>query len=211
MTEMSTVKRIEAARAAMSDLPEAGLDLLFRAAQTHHGWQDRPVPAQLLEQVLDLAKMGPTAFNQQPLRVIFVTTAEGKARLSRAMSRGNHDKTMAAPATAILCYDLEFWRNLPELWPQADVQGYYNKSLDAARESAQRNGTLQAGYFLMAARALGLDCGPMSGFDKAKVADAFLQGRPWEVNFLMNLGYGLPEKVNPRAPRLPFARMAEIV
>ncbi len=207
----ATVARIARARAAMAALPEAGLDLLFRAAQTHHGWQDRPVPDDLLRAALDLAKMGPTAFNQQPLRVIFVTSPEGKARLSPAMSRGNHDKTMAAPVTAIMCCDLEFWRNLPELWPAADVRGFYDKSPEAARESAARNGTLQAGYFILAARALGLDCGPMSGFDRAKVAAAFLHGRPWEVNFLVNLGYGLPEKVNPRAPRLPFGRMAEIV
>lgn len=211
MADQETVARIEAARAEMAALPQAGLDLLFEVAQTHNGWQDRPVAPALLEQVLDLAKMGPTAMNQQPLRVIFVQSPEAKARLAPAMSKGNLDKTMAAPATAIMCYDLEFWRNLPELWPHADVSAGFRDKPEVARDNAQRNGTLQAGYFIMAARALGLDCGPMGGFDRGKVAAAFLDGRPWEVNFLINLGYGDASRVHPRNPRLPFARMAEVL
>lgn len=192
-------------------LTDEGLELLFGSAHTHNGWNDRPVSDATLALALDLAGMGPTAFNQQPMRVIFVRSPEAKARLAPAMSRGNLDKTMAAPATAILCYDLEFWRHLPEVFPTTDAKVYYEGKPEAARESAFRNGTLQAGYFLMACRAVGLDCGPMAGFDRAKVAEAFLQDRPWEVNFLMNLGHGDPDKVRARNPRLGFRRMAEFV
>ncbi|QYK40000.1 MAG: malonic semialdehyde reductase [Paracoccaceae bacterium] len=191
---------------------EAALETIF-AAHTAHGWQDRPVPESLLRRMVDLAGMGPTAFNQQPLRVILVTSAEGKARLAPAMSRGNRDKTMAAPVTAILCRDLGFWRNLPDLWPAQDVRGFYDGRPEAALASATRNATLQAGYLVLAARALGLGAGPMSGFDAAAVTAAFLDGpdrAEWQVDFLMNIGFADPAANRPRLPRLGFDRIARM-
>jgi 3-hydroxypropanoate dehydrogenase len=187
-----------------------GLDAVF-CARTAHGWQDRPVPDALLRRVVELAAMGPTAFNQQPLRVIFVTSAEGKARLAPALSRSNRDKTLAAPVTAILCRDLGFWRALPVLWPAQDVRPFYDGRPAAAAASALRNATLQAGYLIIAARALGLGAGPMAGFDAAAVAAAFLtapETAEWEVDFLLNLGWADPAAHRPRGPRLPFDRIA---
>lgn len=212
MADPETMAEIEAARVAMAAQPEAGLDLLFRAAHTHNGWEDRALAPAFLQQIVDLAKMGPTLMNCQPLRAIFVTSAEAKARLAPAMSEGNRAKTLAAPATAILCWDRDFWQNMPELAPHmADPTAPFRDRPEQAATSGRMNGTLQAGYFLMAARALGLDCGPMGGFDKAAVAEAFLDGRNWEVSFLVNLGHGDPAKVRKRAPRLDFARMAAVV
>lgn len=212
MADPETMEEIEAARAGMAAQPEAGLDMLFRAAHTHNGWEDRPLDPGLLQQIVDLAKMGPTLMNCQPLRVIFVTSPEAKERLSPAMSEGNRAKTLAAPATAILCWDRDFWQHMPELAPHmADPTAPFRDKPEAAANAARTSGTLQAGYFLLAARALGLDCGPMGGFDKAAVAAAFLEGRNWEVNFLVNLGHGDPAKVRKRAPRLDFARMAAVV
>ncbi|MGB8814368.1 MAG: malonic semialdehyde reductase [Paracoccaceae bacterium] len=211
MGELKTAAAVMNMRSRMAALPQAGLDLLFDEAHTHYGWDGRDVTVAELERALSLASMGPTAFNQQPLRVIFVRSAAAKARLAPAMSKGNHDKTMAAPVTAIICADLEFWRNLPEVFPAMDARPFYEGKLDSARASAQLNGTLQAGYFLMALRAVGLDCGPMAGFDKELVAAAFIEGRPWEVRFLINIGHGDPAKVQPRNPRLGFDRIAEVV
>ncbi|WP_136682522.1 malonic semialdehyde reductase [Falsirhodobacter xinxiangensis] len=183
-------------------LPPEGLDLLFRKARTHNGWQDAPVSDDLLLKVVELASTGPTAFNQQPIRVIFVRSDEEKARLAPALSRGNLEKTMAAPAVAILCYDLDFWKHLDAAAPGFDAASMFDGNRAAALESAQRNGSLQAGYFILAARALGLDTGPMSGFDKQKVADAFLTDHPsWEVNMLVNLGHGNAEALRPQRPR----------
>ncbi|MGC5198763.1 malonic semialdehyde reductase, partial [Aphanothece microscopica] len=162
------------------------------------------MPDALLRRLVALAFGGPTAYNQQPLRVIFVTSPEGKARLAPAVSRSNRDKTLAAPVTAILCHDLRFFDHLPRLWPQADVRPWYDGHPATARDSAFRNATLQAGYLLMAARALGLDAGPMSGFDPAAVAAEFLPGRAWEVGFLVNLGFADPAGARPRNPRLGF-------
>lgn len=188
------------------------------SGHTAHGWADRPVPQDMLERMVAMAGMGPTAFNQQPLRVILVTSALAKARLEPALSRGNRDKTMAAPVTAILCSDLGFWRDLPQVWPQADVRGYFDGNLQAARDSARRNATLQAGYMILAARALGLGAGPMSGFDAGRVAAEFLPApgsgdrmADWEVNFLLNIGWPDPGAVRPRLPRHGFGHVARIV
>lgn len=212
MADVETMAEIAAARVAMAAQPDAGLDMLFRAAHTHNGWDDRPVTAQTLARIVDLAKMGPTLMNCQPLRAIFVTSAAAKARLAPAMSEGNRAKTLAAPATAILCWDRDFWQYMAELAPHmADPTAPFRDKPEAAANAARTSGTLQAGYFVIAARALGLDCGPMGGFDKAAVAAAFLEGRNWEVNFLVNLGHGDPAKVRKRAPRLDFARMAVVV
>lgn len=212
MSDQSTVTEIETARAAMDALSEAGLDLLFRKAHTHNGWSDRPVDPADLERIVELARMAPTAMNCQPLRVIFVTSAAGKARLEPCLAEGNRAKTMAAPVTAILCWDRDFWLNMPELAPHmSDPTGPFRDKPEAQAQAARLNGTLQAGYFIMAARSIGLDCGPMGGFDKARIAEAFFDGRNWEANILVNLGHGDPAAVRPRAPRLEFARMAQVV
>ena len=183
----------------------ADLDLLFLAARTRNGWQDRPVPEALLREIWDLARMGPTSANCQPLRVVFVSSLEGKERLAPALSAGNRAKTMAAPVTALFAHDLAFYELLPRLFPHApDARSWFAGSEAAIAETAFRNGTLQAAYFMLAARAKGLDCGPMSGFDKAKVEAAFFPGPGLRCNFICNLGYGTDEGLFPRSPRLAF-------
>jgi 3-hydroxypropanoate dehydrogenase len=194
-----------------SALSQAGLDLLFEKAHTSYGWQDRAVAPELLTQLVDLSVMGPTAFNQQPMRVIFVQSDEAKARLVPLMAEGNRARVQAAPVTAILCYDPEFWENLPELFPAFDARPFFNTNPAGALESAQRNGTLQAGYMILAARALGLDCGPMSGFDADAVTREFVGDRKWVVNFVLTLGYGDPAATQPRNPRLGLDRIGEVL
>ncbi len=208
---MDVQVKVQEMRTRIMALDGDGLDLLFNDAHTHYGWTDQEVSDETLRRAVSLAEMGPTAFNQQPMRLIFIRSKAAKARLAPALSKGNLDKTMAAPATAIVCYDLDFWKHLPEVFPSKDVKPFYADKPEVARENAVRNGTLQAGYFLMAARAVGLDCGPMSGFDKEAVKTEFLQGKNWEVNFLINLGYGDLSKLQPRNPRLGFDRMAEVL
>jgi 3-hydroxypropanoate dehydrogenase len=180
------------------------LDLLFRTARTHNGWQSKPVPESLLREIFDLAKMGPTSANCSPMRVVFVTTLEAKARLKPALSAGNLEKTMAAPVTAILANDTQFYEELPRLFPHADAKSWFvgNESLITA--TAMRNGTLQGAYLMLAARALGVDCGPMSGFDGAKVDAEFFPDGRFKTNFLCNLGYGDPTKLFERSPRFEF-------
>lgn len=190
-----------------------GADLLAAIFEGHtaHGWQDRPLPRDLVDRAIAMATMGPTAFNCQPLRLIRVSSAEGKARLAPALSRGNHDKTMAAPVTAILCADAGFWRLLPEVWTGPDMRPLFDGKPEAARETALRNATLQAGYLILAARALGLGAGPMSGFDAAAVAAAFLSTpdrADWQIICLLNLGWPDPAATRPRAPRLGPDRIA---
>lgn len=185
-------------------VPDAALDTLFLAARTRNGWQDRAVDPALLERAYDLAKMGPTAVNSSPLRVVFVTSAAGKERLKPALSAGNLAKTMAAPVTAIIAHDLDFPATLTTLFPHAPVAAMFTGNPALLEESAFRNGTLQAAYLLLALRSLGLDCGPMSGFDKAKVNAEFFPDGRWTANFLMNIGYGSDENLHPRLPRLSF-------
>lgn len=185
-------------------LPPDALDQLFLAAHTHHGWQDRPVSDALLRQVYELARMGPTSFNSNPARIVFVTSPAAKARLQPALSEGNIAQTLAAPATAIIAYDLEFYEHLPTLYPATEARHFYAGKEAAAQTAAFRNGTLQGAYLILAARALGLDCGPMSGFNNAKVDEIFFAGTSWRSNFLCNLGYGDPAKLHPRGPRLDF-------
>ncbi len=175
---------------------------LFEAGHTAHGWLDRPVDPGLIDRAYRKAAMAPTAFNQQPMRLVLLESAEAKARLSPALSDANRAKTLAAPVAAIVCYDLAFWQHLPTLWPAKDVRGFYDGKPEAAAESAIRNGTLQAGYFLLALRAEGLGAGPMSGFHKARVQAEFLPDSPWQVNFLMTIGWADPAAFRPRAPRL---------
>ena len=186
--------------------PDA-LDQLFLKARTYgttaNTWLPKPVPEDLLRRLWDLAKMGPTAANSSPMRVVFVTTAEGKARLEPALDAGNRDKTMAAPVTAIIATDHAFYEKLPYLFPHTNARAWF-EGQPHADTAAFRNATLQGAYLILAARALGLDCGPMSGFDNAAVDRAFFAGTRVRSNFLVNLGYGDPASLFPRAPRLSF-------
>jgi 3-hydroxypropanoate dehydrogenase len=191
-------------------LSDEGLDLLFREARTHKGWQDREVSEVLLQAVYDLAKWPPTSANCQPMRVVFAKSTEAKEKLRPALMAGNVDKTMAAPVCAIIAYDLEFHEKLPELFAQADARSWFAGKPEAIQENAFRNGSLQGAYFMLAARALGLDVGPMSGFDKEKVDEAFFPGGRWTVNFLCNLGYGDPAQLPPRDKRPSFEDACDI-
>jgi 3-hydroxypropanoate dehydrogenase len=193
-------------------LDDAALDQLFRAARTHNGWQDRSVPDDLLHQVYDLMKWGPTAANSCPARIVFVRSPEAKEKLRPALAAGNVAKTMAAPATAIVAYDLEFYEKLPKLYPHTDARSWFaGKPEEHIRTNAFRGGTLQGAYLIVAARALGLDCGPMGGFDNALVDAAFFPDGKVKSNFLCNLGYGDPAKLHPRNPRLDFGEACAIV
>ena len=184
---------------------------IFEEAHTHNGWQDEPVSDDLLRRVYDLAKFGPTCANSCPMRVVFVKSAEAKARLKPSLNEGNVEKTMKAPATAIIAYDTGFYELLPRLSPQRDFRSVYANNLPLAQETAFRNGSLQGGYFIIAARALGLDCGPMSGFDNAKVDAEFFPDGRWKSNFLCNLGYGDPGQVRPRNPRPSFEEACRVL
>lgn len=187
------------------------LATLFTDARTHNGWQDKPVSDDLLKQAYDLARMGPTSANCCPLRIVFVRSVEQKERLAPALSSGNLAKTMSAPVTAILAYDPEFYELLPELFPHGDARSWFTSSPELAHETAFRNSSLQAAYLIIALRSLGLDTGPMSGFDAQKVNETFLAESGWKANFLLNIGYGDSSKIYPRAPRLDFDRVCKIV
>ena len=191
-------------------LNDTGLDLLFREARTHKGWQDREVSDVMLQAIYDLAKWAPTSANCQPMRIVFAKSKDAKEKLRPALMEGNVDKTMAAPACAIVAYDLEFHEKLPELFSQADARSWFAGKPDAIQENAFRNGSLQGGYFILAARALGLDVGPMSGFDQEKVNQAFFPEGKWKVNFLCNLGYGDPDQLPPRDKRPGFDEVCDI-
>jgi 3-hydroxypropanoate dehydrogenase len=192
-------------------LGSAALDQLFDKARTNNKWQPRDLPDTLLCQIVDHMKWGPTSANCSPARFIFVKSPEAKARLKPHLSPGNVEKTMAAPATAIIAYDLNFYEYLPRLYPPADAKSWFAGKKDHADTTAFRNGSLQGGYFILAGRALGLDCGPMSGFNNAGVDAEFFAGTEIRSNFLCNLGYGDPEGVYPRSPRFSFDEIASIV
>jgi 3-hydroxypropanoate dehydrogenase len=185
-------------------LDDAALDALFRQARTHNAWSDQTVTDEDLRAIFELAKMGPTSANCSPARFVFVRTAEGKEKLRPALSSGNLAKTMAAPVTVIVAYDPHFHDHLYRLFPHTDAKSWFTSNSALAEETAFRNGTLQGAYFILAARALGFDCGPMSGFDKAKVDSAFLWDRGWKSNFLINLGHGDPAALHGRLPRFGF-------
>ena len=186
-------------------LDTRALDVIFREARTHNGWSPKPVSDDTLRQVYELMKWGPTSANCSPARVLFLRTTEAKERLKPALSSGNRDKTMAAPVTAIVAYDLKFYDLLPKLFPHDQkARSWFTSDENVARMTAIRNGTLQGAYMIIAARAVGLDCGPMSGFDNAKVDAEFFAGQDVKSNFLCNLGYGDPSKLFNRSPRLTF-------
>src|SRR5262249_37833109 len=200
-------------RINMNDaLKNDGLDLIFRRARTHNVWLDKPVEEALLRQVYDLAKMGPTSANMCPMRIVFVRSREAKERLKPALDAGNVDKTMKTPVTAIIGMDIRFYEELPKLFPHVDAKSWFKDLPENLLEYiALRNGSLQGAYFMLAARALGLDCGPMSGFDNAKVDEAFFAGTTIKSNFLCNLGHGDPSKLYPRSPRLAFEEACKVV
>jgi 3-hydroxypropanoate dehydrogenase len=192
-------------------LDDHSLDILFRNARTHNAWQDRPVGDDLLREVYDLMKWAPTSANSSPARIVFVKSAAAKQRLLPAMAPGNAAKTLAAPVTAIIAQDYEFFEKLPVLFPHADAKSWFVGNQSLIDTTAFRNASLQGAYFILAARAMGLDAGPMSGFDNDKVDQEFFSGTRIKSNFLINLGYGDPAGLYPRSPRLPFDEAAQIL
>lgn len=187
------------------------LDQLFRQARTHSAWLPKRVPVEVLREVYELARWGPTSANSTPARFVFLESASAKARVVPALSPGNVEKTKAAPVTVIVAWDTEFYERLPQLFPQADMRSYFVGKQPLIDETALRNGSLQGGYFMLAARALGLDCGPMSGFDAAKVNAEFFPDGRWKANFLCNLGYGDRSQLFPRNPRLEFDEACRVL
>ena len=184
---------------------------LFTEVRTHHAWRDTPVSDGLLREVYDLAKWGPTSANSLPMRIAFVKSESAKAKLLPAVSEGNVAQVRAAPVTAIVAYDEKFYDHLPTLFPAFDARSMFASNPALSEKTAFRNGSLQGAYFILAARALGLDTGPMSGFDNAKVDQAFFENSSWRSNFLCNIGYGVAEKLYPRGPRLRFDQTCTIV
>ena len=188
------------------------LDLIYRNARTHSAWLDKPVDDALLKQAYDLARMGPTSANMCPMRVVFVKSREAKERLKPALDAGNLAKTMAAPVTAIIAMDIHFYEQLPKLFPHVDAKAWFKDLPDNTLETiALRNSSLQGAYFMLAARSVGLDCGPMSGFNNAKVDAEFFAGTTVKSNFLCNLGYGDASKLYPRSPRLGFEEACKVL
>jgi 3-hydroxypropanoate dehydrogenase len=187
------------------------LNQLFREARTHSAWRPDTVPVELLRKVYELARLGPTSANASPARFVFLTTPGAKARLQPVLAPGNVEKTMAAPVTAIIAWDTQFHDALPRLFPQFDMRSFFVGNQTLIDETAFRNSSLQAAYFILAARALGLDCGPMSGFDAGKLNAEFFPDGKWKANLLCNLGYGDQSKLFPRHPRLEFEEVSMVV
>lgn len=194
-------------------LDEAALRTLFLDARTWNAFQPHSIDPALLQKIYELARMGPTAANTNPMRIAFVRSPEAKEKLRPALSPGNVDKTMAAPVTAIFAYDLAFYEKVDRLMPHMapKLRESFEDNEEGALATARQSGTLQAAYFILAARACGLDCGPMGGFDNAKVDAAFFAGTRWRSNFLCNLGHGDPKGLFPRNPRLEFDEACTIV
>lgn len=191
-------------------LDSAALNQLFLDARTYNAFSGERVPEDLLRTVYDLAKLGPTSANVSPARFVFVATREGKEKLLPHVSKSNRPKTAAAPVTVIMAYDLDFAQEMPFLFPHNPDAKHWFSDPAMAQETAMRNGSLQGAYFMLAARALGLDCGPMSGFNKDGVDQAFFAGTGWRSNFLCNLGFGTTENLFPRLPRLSFERSCRL-
>ena len=192
-------------------ISDDALDQLFRAARTQNAWQNKPVSQTLLHALYDLIRMGPTSANCSPARLVFITTLEGRERIKPFLAPNNVAKVMQAPVTVIIGHDLEFYEKLPQLFPHADARSWFLGNEKLIQSTAFRNGTLQGAYLIMAARAVGLDCGPMSGFDNDGVDKAFFSGSAIKSNFICALGYGDPSAVFPRSPRLPFDEACQII
>jgi 3-hydroxypropanoate dehydrogenase len=195
----------------MTSIDSNALEQLFLKARTHNAWQAKPVPSDLLRQLYDRVKMAPTSANCSPARFVFISTPEAKARLKPALSAGNLQKTLTAPVTVIVANDPKFYDKLPYLFPHADARSWFTGDAKVAETTAFRNGTLQVAYLILAARALGLDAGPMSGFDNALVDQTFFKDSGYSSNVLVNLGYGDSAALFPRSPRLPFDEACEIL
>jgi 3-hydroxypropanoate dehydrogenase len=192
-------------------IEKVSLAELFTDARTHHAWQQKDVSDELLNQVFDLAKWAPTSLNCLPARFLFVKSEAAKATLIPALSESNVPQVVAAPVTVVVAYDEKFYDELPTLFPAFDARPLFAANPALSQATAFRNGSLQGAYLILAARALGLDVGPMSGFDNAKVDEAFFKGTSWKSNFLCNIGYGDPEKLFPRGPRLSFEQAGKII
>ncbi|MCL2656606.1 MAG: malonic semialdehyde reductase [Betaproteobacteria bacterium] len=191
-------------------LDSTAFSQLFFEAHTHNAWLPEAVPDTLLHKLYEALRMAPTSANCSPARIVFVKSPEAKAKLASALMEGNRAKTLAAPVTAIIGYDLRFYEKLPQLFPQTNARSWFEGNDAAIFATAFRNSSLQGAYLILAARALGLDCGPMSGFDNAKVDELFFPGGTVQSNFLCNLGYGDPAGVYPRNPRLDFEEACRI-
>jgi len=185
-------------------IAKSSIQQLFTEARTHHAWKDKPVSDELLKEIYDLAKWGPTSANASPLRIVFVKSKAAKEKLLSALAGPNVEQVRAAPVTAILAYDQKFFDHLPRLFPAYDMRPMFAGNASLSEQTAFRNSSLQGAYFILAVRALGLDAGPMSGFDNAKVDQAFFEKSSWKSNFICNIGYGDAEKLYPRGPRLSF-------
>lgn len=191
-------------------LDTQALATLFTDARTQNRWLDKPVSPELLHQLYDLMKWGPTSANTSPARLVFASSPQAKDKLLECMSPGNRDKVRAAPVTAIIGMDMAFYDKLPQLFPHVDARTWFAGNDELIASTAFRNSSLQGGYFIMAARALGLDCGPMSGFDADKLNAAFFAGASVKVNFVCSIGHGDPAGVMPRSPRLLFEEACRI-
>lgn len=194
-----------------SPLDEKALEQLFLDARTYNEWHDKPVSDQTLHRLIDLMKMGPTSANCSPARIFFIRSNEAKARLKPHLSAGNAEKTMQAPVCAIIGQDMEFYEHLPKLFPHTDARSWFAGKPQKVEETAFRNSSLQGAYLILAARSLGLDCGPMSGFEQAGVDQEFFSGTTIRSNFLCNIGYGNDDNLHARAPRFSFDEIAEIL
>jgi len=193
-------------------LSDAALAQLFNEARTYNGWLDKPVSDEQLHAIWDLLKMAPTSANMQPVRLVWVKSEDAKAKLGECVMEGNHDKVLAAPVTALIGYDIDFHEELPWLFPHTDAKSWFEGDEEGRKEGAFRNSSLQGAYLILAARALGLDCGPMSGFDADKVNETFFADNPrHRVNFICSVGYGDPESIFERSPRPDFDRFNTVV
>ena len=192
-------------------LSDADLDQIFRQARSFNGWHDKQVSDVQLASIIDLMKMGPTSANCQPVRVLFLKSDEAKARLKPHLIPDNVEKTMAAPIVAVIGHDLEFYENLPKLFPHTDAKSWFVGNDELIQTTAFRNGTLQAAYLMIAARSIGLDCGPMSGFDNDGVDGEFFKGTSTKSNFICGIGFGDPKSIFDRSPRPDFEDLAQIL
>ena len=198
---------VRALRQAKPRLDDASIDVILRDARSHYAWTDRPVSDALLHELYEITISGPTSMNCCPARFVFVRSPEGKAKLAKSLKAKNIDKMMAAPVTAIIAYDLNFWTELPFLFPHEDRRPHFEDKEEHSAETAFRNSSLQGAYFMIAARALGLDVGAMSGFSNAIVDETFFAETGWKSNFLCNFGYADETALFQKLPRFPFDKI----
>ncbi|MFT4717625.1 MAG: 3-hydroxypropanoate dehydrogenase [Paracoccaceae bacterium] len=207
----SAQKAIRSLKDRKPSIDNDSIDVILRDARSHYAWTDRPVPHELLESIYEITARGPTSMNCCPARFVFVTSPEGKKRLAKSLKEKNIDKMMDAPVTAIIAYDPEFWRELPYLFPHEDRRPHFEGKEQHSEDTAFRNGTLQGAYFMIAARAIGLDVGAMSGFSNAIVDGEFFAGTTLKSNFLCNLGYADESALFQRLPRFSFDQACSMI